>query len=118
MRIFLPLNCETMPEPSFDSTMRQELWYNLEEQNLTVATQPQGAVVYYVSMMEGLLDLVLTTLTQNEQEIKRTFATAAPEHAPMLALVEAVHRETHDCLYRRGMHKHESPLACPQSACC
>ena len=32
-----------------------ELWYNLEEQNLTMATQPQGAVVDYVSIMEGLL---------------------------------------------------------------
>ena len=72
------------------STINQELRMNLEEQNLTLESQPEGAIIKYVPIIEGYIDLVFTTITDHEHELKRTFSGCRP----ILKLVEVLHRET------------------------
>ena len=72
------------------ATITKELRFNLEEQNLTLETQPEGAIIKYVPIIEGYIDLVFTTITDHEHELKRKFSGCQP----ILKLVEVLHRET------------------------
>eukprot|EP01083_Nonionella_stella_P056244 148221_1 len=76
------------------ATINKELRLTVEEQNLTLGSQAKDSIISYVKIIGTYIDMVFTTITQNENELKQTFADADSGCFPILKLVHVLHNET------------------------
>eukprot|EP01084_Bolivina_argentea_P151287 264089_1 len=71
--------------------IKKELRWNCQEQNLTLDSQVSDSIINYVSTIEKYIDMIITTATDNEIELKNKFNGI--DVYPILKLVQILHSE-------------------------